>query len=136
MMQPVEFRRIVPTELGVEYWERTAAGELPLRRCTNCGTARIYLTEICRHCGADGWTWQPAAGTGTIYASTQIRYRLSAEFPSTYVLALVDLPEGVRMMADILDAEIEDVPIGTAVELDFETLPDGKKLPQFRVAAR
>src|SRR6516225_4981139 len=99
MMQPVEFRRIVPTELGVEYWERTAAGQLPLRRCTECWASRIYLTEICRECGGDGWTWVPAAGTGTVYASTQIHYRLSPEFPTTYVLALVDLTEGVRVMA-------------------------------------
>jgi uncharacterized OB-fold protein len=135
MITAVQFRSITPTELGLEYWERTAAGHLPLRKCSSCGAARVYLTNICRKCGSEEWTWIDAVGTGTIYASTQIHYRLSGEFPETYVLALIDLTEGVRMMANILDATIDDARIGTPVTLDFETLADGKKLPQFRIVA-
>jgi uncharacterized OB-fold protein len=134
-MEPIEFRRITPTELGVEYWEQTARGKLPLRRCEACGTHRLYLTEVCAACGSTGWAWVAASGRGTIYASTEIHYRLSPEFPERYVLALVDLEEGVRMMANVLDATYADVPIGTAVVLDFETLADGKRLPQFRLSA-
>jgi hypothetical protein len=134
-VRPVHFRSIVPTELGVEYWERTARSELPLRRCDSCGTARIYLTNVCKKCRSTEWSWIAARGTGTVYASTEIRYRLSAEFPKSYVVALIDLPEGVRMMANVLDATIDDVPIGTPVVLDFEILADGKHLPQFRVAS-
>jgi uncharacterized protein len=133
-MEPIKFRSIVPTELGVEYWERTAEGKLPLRLCESCGTKRLYLSDVCANCGSVEWSWTEASGLGEVYASTEIHYRLSPEFPESYVLALVDLEEGVRMMSNVLDATIAEVPIGAAVELDFETLEDGKRLPQFRLA--
>jgi hypothetical protein len=132
----IRFREIEPTEIGEHYWELTANGELPLMRCSSCGQKRHYLTRVCSKCESIEYTWISANGIGTIYASTEIFYAPSDEFEVPYVLALVDLDEGIRMMANILDARYDDVPIGTKVRLDFQVLPDGKKLPQFRVDAR
>jgi uncharacterized OB-fold protein len=129
----LRFRDVRPTEVGAEYWERTARGELPLMRCDR-GHLRIYLTRVCPACGSTAWTWTAASGRGTIYASTENAYALSDEFDAPYVVALVDLDEGVRMMANILGATAVDAEIGTPVELAFETLADGKRLPQFVIA--
>jgi uncharacterized protein len=135
--QPITFRHVTPTELGVPYWDATERGELPLRRCLDCGQARIYLTDVCPGCHHRESEWVTSAGRGTVFVSTVVRYRLSPEFPETYVLALVDLDEGVRMMANVLptgaDAELEIIPIGTRVRLTFERLPSGQQLPQFVV---
>jgi uncharacterized OB-fold protein len=131
---PITFRDVTPTEVGVRYWEGTARGELPLQVCRDCGQARIYLTEICPSCHGRASEWTTSTGLGTVFVSTVVRYRLSPEFPETYVLALVDLEEGVRMMANILvDGEPDLIPIGTQVRLTFEELPSGRHLPQFKV---
>ncbi|WP_432973802.1 Zn-ribbon domain-containing OB-fold protein [Dactylosporangium sp. CA-233914] len=133
--EPIAFRTVRPTELGVEYWERTAQGELPLRVCSDCGQARIYLTSVCPQCHGRDSTWTTSAGEGTVFVSTVVRYRLSPEFPDSYVFALIDLDEGVRMMANVLqDGEPELVPIGSRVRLTFEELPSGQHLPQFVLA--
>src|SRR6218665_659908 len=50
-----------------------------------------------------------------------------------YVLALIDLAEGPRMMSQILGENALQAHIGAAVELCFETCADGAQLPQFRL---
>ena len=125
------FRSVTPTELGVDYWAHTARRVIPLRECTECGLRRLYLTNVCSRCHGTQWTWTEAAGLGTVYASTIVRVRLSAEFPSSYQVALIDLDEGVRMMANIVVDDEQPLPIGTRVRAVFEELPDGKQLPQF-----
>jgi len=49
-----------------------------------------------------------------------------------YVVALIDLEEGGRMMANVLECPPDAVHIGLAVEVVFEEIGDGFVLPQFR----
>ena len=48
-----------------------------------------------------------------------------------YVLALVDLEEGVRMATNIVGCDPADVHVGMAVRVDWEALSDGRHLPVF-----
>jgi hypothetical protein len=49
-------------------------------------------------------------------------------------VALVDLHEGVRMMTNIVDCPPDEVRSGLAVELTWEPLSDGRRLPLYRPA--
>jgi uncharacterized protein len=130
-VNPIRFRTFTPTELGVEYWEHTARGVLPLRECADCGAKRIYLTAVCPVCESVEWRWVPASGRGTVYSASLNHYRMTDEFPAEYVVAMVDLEEGVRVMTNIVDADPADVVIGAPVHVVFTALDDGKQLPVF-----
>jgi uncharacterized OB-fold protein len=52
-----------------------------------------------------------------------------------YVVALVDLEEGVRMMSNIVGCEPEAARAGLAVQVAWEALSDGRFLPVFEPEA-
>ena len=131
----IEFRKLIPSEIGEEYWRRTADDRLPLMKCRHCGQLRRYLTRVCYRCQHTDYDWIEAGGGGTIYAFTEIFYPPTDEFEAPFVLALVDLDEGVRMMANILHAKGDDLAIGQRVKVVFEDMADGKRVPQFEVDA-
>jgi len=52
-----------------------------------------------------------------------------------YVVAMVELDEGPRLMANVLDAQPGDMAIGKRVEVVFERVSGDMALPQFRLLA-
>ena len=70
--------------------------------------------------------WIEASGRGTVDSFTVIRQNYSRPFRDwiPYVVALVDLEEGPRVMTNIVDCEPDDVSIGMAVQARFETVSD------------
>ena len=48
-----------------------------------------------------------------------------------YVVALIDLAEGVRMMSNVVDCPPESVTVGMDVAITWKPLSDGRHLPQF-----
>ena len=51
-----------------------------------------------------------------------------------YVVALVELAEGVRMMTNVVGCPPDDVTVGMPVRLAWQPLSDGRNLPQFAPA--
>ena len=51
-----------------------------------------------------------------------------------YAVALVDLAEGVRVMANVIDCAPDDVKVGMAVRATWQERPDGRNLLQFEPA--
>jgi hypothetical protein len=80
--------------------------------------------------------WVDASGRGTIYSYTVIRQNFSRAFRDLlpYVVALVDLDEGPRVMTNIVNCDPADVRIGAAVQVRFEPVSDEAALPFFELA--
>jgi hypothetical protein len=79
--------------------------------------------------------WRPASGRATVYATT-VEHKPAATGATfsdgqPYVVALVELEEGVRMMTNIMGCPPGDVTIGMAVTVTWEPLSDGRHLPLF-----
>lgn len=91
---------------------------------------------LCPSCWSDALEWVQAKGTGSVHSFTVIRRASSPAFKERvpYVVALIDLDEGPRMMANILGDDALDVAIGERVTLTFEDRGNGT-LPQFKRAA-
>jgi uncharacterized OB-fold protein len=53
-------------------------------------------------------------------------------FEDSYIVALIDLEEGTRLVSNLCDVAPDDVSIGMRVELVFAHFDDGLVLPQFR----
>jgi uncharacterized OB-fold protein len=136
-------RRFEPgeSEAGAPYWHATRERRLELPWCRACERPHWYPREVCPHC-LGPIEWRPASGRGVVYAASVMPKPamplLADRVP--YVVALVDLDEGVRVMTTLVDvpdteAALDAGPlIGTAVEATWEPLSDGRHLLLFRPA--
>lgn len=116
------------------WFEACNAGRLLIQHCGGCGHYQFYPRIVCRHCGAAEPAWVEASGRGVIASFTVVRRPISEAYAAPYVVALVDLEEGPRMMSNIVSAVQDDLQIGMAVSLRFESWSDDVALPVFTVA--
>ena len=126
--------RPVPDGDTRPYWEGVARGELLIQRCAACDRYVFYPRSLCPHCGAAGPEWVAAAGDGTIYSYTVVHqaYGPFAE-QVPYVVGLVELREGVRLLARIVGGPPDAMRIGAPVRVTFERVADDLTLPYFRL---
>lgn len=116
------------------YWEGIARGELLIQRCDACSRPVFYPRSICPHCFSDQLSWIAASGKGTIYAYTVVHQAFGAfagDVP--FIVAIVELEEGVRMMTRIIGSSRERVTIGAPVRVTFESVTEDVTLPYFRL---
>ncbi len=115
------------------YWEACERGELYVQKCRKCGRLRHYPRALCPACLSDDAEWQRCSGRGTVYTFTVVFQNQAPGFRGRvpYVLAYVELEEGVRLLTNIVDCEPESVEIGMAVEVRFTELQPGLAVPMF-----
>ena len=118
------------------YWEGAARGELLLQQCSNCNALRHPPTPSCRVCRSLDWEAKPAAGDGTLYSYAVPRHPAFEPFGSGYIIALIELSEGLKVLTNLCDCAVEDVEFGMPVELFFQDGGNGYTLPQFRPQSR
>jgi uncharacterized OB-fold protein len=114
------------------FWAGTARRELRIQRCEDCGALRHPPGPLCRACGSGRQGYAVAAGTGTVY-SYVVHHRPQVPGRRTpYVVALVELTEGVRMLGELVGADPATVAIGDAVEVSWHEVDDDLTLPAWR----
>ncbi|HWW54050.1 MAG TPA: Zn-ribbon domain-containing OB-fold protein [Acidimicrobiales bacterium] len=124
----------IPDSESAPYWAATVEGRLVVQRCTSCGHSQLYARPHCLICRSPV-EWVEATGRGTVYSYTIIRQNPSRSFRHLlpFVVALVDLAEGPRLMTNIVDCEPDEVHIGAAVKIRFEPVSDQAALPLFEL---
>lgn len=115
------------------FWDAVARGELQLQVCAECQQLRHPPGPLCPACGSLHWTTRAVSGQGSIYSAIVPRYPELPGFVYPYVVVLVELDEGPRMVANLRDVDPADARIGARVELFFEDHGEFR-LPQFRLA--
>jgi uncharacterized protein len=107
-----------------------------LPRCTACGTLRFPSRLRCPACGSTHTDWVPASGHGTIYSFVVVHQKLHPVFDDRipYAVALVQLAEGPRMLALMLETEPAIVRVDAPVQVVFERLDDDLVVPRVRLA--
>ena len=111
------------------FWDAAQAGRLVLKRCLACGEPHHYPRPICPFCGSDRTEWQSASGRGTIYS-----YSVMRRAPVPYAIAYVILEEGVSMMTNIVDCDLDAIRIGQKVHVVFKPSEGGPPVPMFTPA--
>ncbi len=116
------------------YWDAAKERRLLIQRCQDCHRAIFYPRSICPHCASDRVAWIAASGRGTVYSYTVV-HRAPAAFVGDvpYVVALIELEEGVRLMSNIVGCSPSDVRIGGAVTVVFDDVTPEVTLPKFRL---
>lgn len=105
-----------------------------VQRCRDCGSLRFFPRYLCTTCASDATEWVEVSGRGRVHTFTVINRPPSPEFAALvpYVVALIDLEEGPRMLTNIVGEDAMEVAIDDAVAVTFEARGDDFKLPQFK----
>jgi uncharacterized OB-fold protein len=122
---------------SLPYWSAARERRLLIRKCTACGALHFMPRYLCPTCWSDRLEWVESKGTGTVHSYTIIRRAPAAAFVPRvpYVIALIELDEGPRMMANVLGEDALAVRIGDRVKVTFEDRGGGALIPQFVRAA-
>jgi uncharacterized OB-fold protein len=125
----------VPTPDSEEFWAGCADETLRMQRCRSCDELNWFPRGMCVNCSRDNLEWITLTGRGTVYSFSIVSRPPNESFPPRYVLALVDLEEGPRMLTHLVDIEPEAITIGLPVAVSFERRSDEISLPVFRATA-
>jgi uncharacterized protein len=125
----------VPTPETAHYWEGTARGELLLQRCRACEATYFPPQPFCPRCSSDDVEVVRSSGRGTLH-SYVITHLAAPGFAAPYVIAVVELDEGPRLLTNIVEVapDPEALPLDLPLEVVFETAGD-VTLPMFRPRA-
>jgi uncharacterized OB-fold protein len=117
------------------FWAGTAAGELRIQRCPGCGALRHPPGPMCPACGTPGdGGYVVAAGTGEVFSYVVHHHPPVPGKKLPMVVALVQLPEGVRMVGELPGVVPDRVRIGLPVLVTFARVDDDLVLPAWRPA--
>ena len=130
-----ENRKMTAPEIHPEheqYWTGTAEGKLFIKKCNDCEEFHHYPRVFCPHCYSENVEWVEAKGTGKVYSYSVMRVG------KPYAMAYVELDEGVRMMTNIVDCDLDDIAIDKKVKVVFKVTGEegneGAFVPCFTLA--
>jgi uncharacterized OB-fold protein len=112
------------------FWDAASAGKLLIKKCLACGDYHYYPRTFCPFCFSDRTEWHTASGRGTVYSYSVMR---RAAVP--YAIAYVTLEEGVSLMTNIVDCDLDSIRIGHKVRLVFKPSDGGPPVPMFTPGA-
>jgi len=120
------------------FWAGAREKRLMLQKCASCNKYIFYPRLGCPFCFSERLDWTEASGHGTVYSYTVVKNNPPSSFAGDvpFVIAIVELEEGVRMMTNIVDCDPEAVCCDMPVEVTFEPLTDKITLPKFKPLAK
>jgi uncharacterized OB-fold protein len=118
-----------------EYWSAAAQGRLLVQRCPSCGARQFYPRLLCATCGGEP-EWEEARGTGVVHTFTIVRQNGAKPFNEEvpYVVAIIELPEGPRMMGNVTGCPPEEVRVGMPVKAYAAKIEEGIAIPLWEPA--
>ncbi len=124
------------SDLTRPFWTAAKQRKLVLQKCTQCGTFQFFPKPWCIECGCRDMPWTEARPSGTVYTFTISRsvvmnYR-GWEKDLPVLMCLIDLDEGTRLYAQVVDCQPEHIHIGMRVQVCFEDISEDAGIPKFR----
>lgn len=113
------------------FWDGVDQGELRIQRCAGCGALRHPPGPMCPRCHATERDHVVASGRGEVHSYVVHHHPPVPGRTPPYVVAVVDLEEGVRIVGNVIGCPPEDVRVGMPVRLVFERMDDELTLPQW-----
>jgi len=122
--------RITPVKQGQlisQFYEELGKNKLITTKCKNCNRLLWPPRVFCPYCMRRDVEFTQLSGRGKIIAFTEIIDGAPAgmESEQPYLLAIVELEEGIRLLSRIVEARYSDLEIGQWVEVTARKLFDG-----------
>lgn len=117
------------------FWKAANDGKLMIQYCKDTGQPQFFPRPVSMATGKRNLEWREVSGRGTVYTfSIHHNAWPGHEDRVPYVVALVQLDEGVRILCNVLNVKPEEVKIGMPVKLCWERLNDDINYPAFEPA--
>jgi uncharacterized OB-fold protein len=119
------------------FWAACREHRLMLQKCTGCGAFRYPPGPFCSHCRSRRSEWIQSAGRARVFSWIVVTHPVPKDVYAgdvPYVVALVELDEGVRMASNIVGCAPSDVRGDMRVEVLFDDVAPGITLPRFKPA--
>ncbi len=114
-----------PTPFTEPFWQATSEGRLVVQRCGACRNWRWPPQLACPECLSEVGDWVDTAGTGTVYSYSVVHRGVDrTRFPRRYVLAIVELDEGIHLLTNLVGCDPSDISIGSRVRVAFRHLDE------------
>lgn len=106
------------------YWrEIPSRYRLEAARCRSCGTVAYPTRRVCPKCRGTEWEKTALSWKGRVVTSTVVQVAPTEfQMEAPYAVAVIETPEGPRLMAQVVDCEPESVMPGMEVALVFRRL--------------
>jgi uncharacterized OB-fold protein len=124
----------IPTKWSQPFWDAAREHRLVLKKCSKCGFIDHPPYLYCTNCQADEHEWVEASGTASLAAYAINMFGVPFPFwvDLPYVVAMIDLPEGPRMISNIVQCDHDKLENGMDLEVVFDDVSDEITLPKWR----
>jgi uncharacterized OB-fold protein len=118
------------------FWDACKEGKFLIQQCEDCERFQYHYRGFCCHCWSSNVRDHPIDGTGEVWTFTVVERNNSPGFRELvpYVVALVELPERIRVLTNVINVDPDAVEIGMPVRLTFVDADDGIRMPMFEPA--
>lgn len=116
------------------FWDGLDAGELRIQKCSGCEQLHHPPMVRCTACGSYDFGYTVASGRGRLYSFVEPKHPAFPAFDKDYVVGLIELEEGVRIVSNVVDVDPAAIEIGMPLELVIRKSNSERPLPQFRPA--
>ena len=124
-----------PTQLTQPFWDGAKDGRLMLQFDKETGKPQFWPRPVSIHSGRTDMEWRDVSGKGKLYAWTEVHVPLAGfEELAPYVLAAVELDEGVRIMSRLTNVKASELTPGMTVKIAWEKLTDDNSFYVFEPA--
>lgn len=101
------------------FYEGLENQRLLIQRCGDCQALRSPPSPACTKCGSTNWAPVQARGTGTIFSYTVHYHPPLPGFETPHPVGVIDLDEGVRVVAGLETIPAARIKIGMPVAVEF-----------------
>lgn len=132
MTTPYQDRKIPAPKLNYgdePYFDAATQGKLMLKYCNDCKQHHHYPRALCPFCFSDKTEFKEVKGSGTVYSYSVTR----TSGPVPYAIAYVTLDEGITMLTNIVDCDLDTIRCGQKVEVTFKPSEEGPAIPMFKL---
>jgi len=123
-----------PAPESLPYWEAAKEHRLALPRCDDCEQFWFPPSRTCPHCLSMNFAFKTVSGRGKVFSFVTFHrvYRPAFAEDVPYVVALVELDEGPRLLTNILGVSPDDVRCEMPVEVVFDDYDVDVSIPKFK----
>jgi len=124
----------IPDEESQPFFDGAREHRLMIQKCETCGVVMWPVKSRCDNCMQPTVNWVQARGKAMLYSFVLMHQVYHPGFASEvpYIIAQVDLVEGLRILTNVVDCSNSDLQIGMPLEVTFEAITDEVSLPKFR----